>query len=209
MKSAIVALLIPMALPLGCAGSPVKPATPAGPPPGEAPPATNTEATAPPQPNAPGTAPVIPEKGGPAASLGPAPLPIVLASNPTPNAPAVVTAAAPVEKVGAPLMKRGTVEVNGSGFDVAGVTRTLNKSTASFLLCYQNSATQNPNIAGTTTLTFKIDRDGKVSNADTSGGLDREVEHCLVGVVTGIAFPKGRDATASAKVNYPLTFSMK
>ncbi|MEP6864048.1 MAG: AgmX/PglI C-terminal domain-containing protein [Deltaproteobacteria bacterium] len=194
---------------MGCAGTPGKAATPAGPPPGEAPPATNTEATAPPQPFAPGTAPVVPEKGGPTGSLGPAPLPIVLASNPTPNAPAVVTAAAPVEKVGAPLMKRGTVEVNGSGFDVASVTRALNKSTASFLLCYQNSATQNPNIAGTTTLTFKVDHDGKVSDADTSGGLDREVEHCLVGVVTGIAFPKGRDATANAKVNYPLTFSMK
>jgi hypothetical protein len=206
MKSALVALLV---MPLGCAGSPVKPATPAGPPPGEAPPATDTEATARPQPDAPGTAPVMPEKGGPTGSLGPAPLPIVLASNPTSSSPAQVTAATPTQKVGAPLMKRGTVEVNGSGIDVATVTRTLNKSTASFVLCYESSATANPNIAGTTTLTFKIDHDGKVADADTSGGLDREVEHCLVQAVTGIAFPKGRDATASAKVSYPLTFSMK
>lgn len=206
MKPALVALL---ALPFGCAGSSARPVAPAGPPPAAAPPATSTEATARPQPAPEGTAPVVPEKGIRAAPHGPEPLPVVLASNPTPNAPAVVTAAAPPEKVGAPLMKRGTVEVNGSGIDVASVTRTLNKSTASFLLCYQSSATQNPNIAGTTTLTFKIDHGGKVSDADTSGGLDREVEKCLVGVVTGIAFPKGRDATASAKVSYPLTFSMK
>jgi hypothetical protein len=204
MKPALVALLV---IPMGCGGSPIKPATPAGPPPGEAPPATNTEATARPQPEAPGTAPVTPEKGGPTGSLGPAPLPIVLASNPSPSSPAQVTAAAPTQKVGAPLMKRGTVEVAGSGIDVATVTRYLNKATASFLLCYQSSATANPNIAGTTTLTFKIDHDGKVSAADTSGGLDREVEQCLVGVVNGIAFPKTR--IGSAAVTYPLTFSMK
>src|SRR3954470_3276141 len=102
------ALATTMTLRMGCAGSPGKAATPAGPPPGEAPPATNTEATAPPQPFAPGTAPVVPEKGGPSANLGPAPLPVVLASNPSANAPAVVTAAAPPQQVGAPLMKRGT-----------------------------------------------------------------------------------------------------
>lgn len=203
------ALAATMTLLMGCGGTPGKAATPAGPPPGEAPPATDTEATAPPQPFAPGTAPVMPEKAGPTGSLGPAPLPIVLASNPSPSSPAQVTAATQTQKLGAPLLKRGTIEVNGTGIDVPTVTRTLNKSTASFLLCYQNSATQNPNIAGTTTLTFKIDHDGKVADADTSGGLDREVEHCLVQVVTGIAFPKGRDATAAAKVSYPLTFSMK
>jgi hypothetical protein len=205
MKSALAALFLLM----GCAGTPGKAATPAGPPPGEAPPATDTEATARPQPEPPGTAPVVPEKGGPTGSNGPAPLPVVLASNPTPGSPAQVSAATPAQKVGAPLLKRGTIEVNGTGIDVATVTRTLNKSTASFVLCYQNSATQNPNIAGTTTLTFKIDHDGKVVDADTSGGLDREVEHCLVQSVSAIAFPKGRDATANAKVSYPLTFSMK
>jgi len=199
MKSALFALI---AIPVGCAGTGVKPA---GPPPPAAPPATDTEATARPQPGPEGTAPVVPEKGIRAEPHGPEPLPVVLASNPTPNHPATVSAAAPPEKVGAPLMKRGTVAVNGRGLDVATVTRTLNKSTASFLLCYQSSATANPNIAGTTTLTFDVDRDGRVTNADTSGGLDREVEQCLVQVATGIAFPK----SGNAKVSYPLTFSMK
>ena len=201
MRFALVAILV------GCGGSPIRPSTPAGPPPGEAPPTSDTEATAPPQPDAPGTAPVVPEKGGPTGSLGPAPLPVILASNPSPSSPAQVTAATHTQKVGAPLMRRDTIEVSGSGFDVATVTRTLNKSTASFVLCYESSATANPNIAGTTTLTFKIDSDGKVSGADTTGGLDREVERCLVNVANGIAFPKTRNA--SATVSYPLTFSMK
>jgi outer membrane biosynthesis protein TonB len=150
---------------------------------------------------------VTPEKGGPTGSLGPAPLPVILASNPSPSSPAQVTAATHTQKVGAPLMKRGTIEVRGSGIDLATVTRYLNKATASFVLCYESSATANPNIAGTTTLTFKIDGDGKVSNADTSGGLDREVEQCLVNAANAITFPKTRNPSAS--VSYPLTFSMK
>ena len=204
MKPALLALLL---IPLGCGGAPGKSATPAGPPPPAAPPATDTEATARPQPTPEGSAPVVPEKGIRAENHGPDPVPVVLASNPTPNHPAVVTAAAPPDKVGAPLMKRGTVEVRGEGYDVATVTRTLNKATASLLLCYQSSATTNPNIAGSTTLTFKIDSDGKVSNADTSGGVDRQVEQCISGVAMGLVFPK--KAGAKAIVSYPLTFSMK
>ncbi|MEO6774624.1 MAG: AgmX/PglI C-terminal domain-containing protein [Kofleriaceae bacterium] len=204
MRSVLFALLVAS---LGCGGSILKPATPAGPPPGQPPPATSMDATARPQPEAPGTAPVVPETGGSIANHGPAPLPIVLASNPSPRSPAQVSAAAPTQKVGAPLMRRGAVEVRGSGIDVATVTRYLNKATASFMLCYQSSASSNPNITGTTTLTFKIDHAGNVSDADTSGGLDREVERCLAGVATGIAFPKIRNA--SAMVSYPLSFAMK
>ena len=199
MRSALFALIA-----TGCAGTGAKPA---GPPPPAAPPATDTEATARPQPAPEGTAPVVPEKGIRAEPHGPEPLPVVLASNPTPNHPATVTAAAPPEKVGAAVMKRGKIEVTGEGLDAATVTRTLNSATASLLLCYQNAATTNPAIAGTTTLTFKIDSAGKVSNADTSGGVDREVEQCLTGVATGLTFPKKTGAKAS--VSYPLTFSMK
>jgi hypothetical protein len=194
---------------LGCGASP-KPATPAGLPPGEAPPTSTVDPMAPPQMDPGGTAPVIPEKGGPsAATTNPTALPVVLASNPAPAAPTTQpgTTAPPQQDVGSPVMKRGKIEVSGTGLDQATATRFLNKYTASFLLCYQHATPAVQKTGGATTLTFKVGNDGKVTNADTSGGLDRSVDDCLTGVVSGIEFPKAKNL--SVNVSYPLTFEWK
>lgn len=203
MKIALVTCVL-----LGCGATP-KPTTPAGLPPGEAPPTSGVDPMAPPQMDPGGTAPVTPEKGGPSAAATPAALPIVLASNPAPNAPTTEpgTTNPPQQVLGAPVLKRGKVEVTGTGLDQATATRYLNKQTASFLLCYQHSDTGAQKTRGSTTLTFKVGPDGKVFDADSTGGIDRAVEQCLTGVASGIEFPKAKNV--SANVSYPLTFEWK
>ena len=194
---------------IGCGASP-RPATPAGPPPGEAPPTSGVDPMAPPQMDPGGTAPVTPEKGGRTSSATDATaLPIVLASNPAPSVPTTEpgTTTPPQQLMGSPVMKRGKVEVSGSGLYQATATRTLNKYTASFLLCYQHSDTGAQKTRGSTLLTFKVGAGGKVSDADTSGGIDRAVEECLTGVASGIEFPKAKNL--SVTVSYPLTFEWK
>ena len=157
-----------------------------------------------------GTAPVTPEKGSRSMSAtDPTALPVVLASNPAPSVPTTQpgTTTPPQQHVGSPVMKRGKVEVSGTGLDQTTATRTLNKYTASFLLCYQHSDTGAQATRGSTTLTFKVGADGKVSDADSSGGIDRAVEQCLTGVASGIEFPKAKNLSVS--VSYPLTFEWK
>ncbi len=182
-------------------GGATRPATPAGPPPGEAPPATTVEATAPPQPDPGGTAPVVPENGTlDRATADPTLVPVVQTSvAPSPASPTA-------KPFGTPVMKRGAVEVSGSGHPATIVTRYLNKRTASFLRCYQQAVLGRPTVAGSTTLTFEIGGDGKVSHAATTGGLDPELEHCLAGVAAAIEFPKA--ARAITRVRYPLAFEL-
>jgi len=178
-----------------CASAGKRADTPAGPPIGEAPPTSDTEATAPPQP--------APELAHPAT-----PEARVAQGEPTPVLIQPASLAPPPGKLGAPTITKGKVEVSGAG-KLGGdvVTRYLNKNAANFQLCYEKPLLGNPAIAGSITLVFDVDLDGKVGNAKTTGNMNDEVEKCVVGVASKISFPKPTKGVV--EISYPMTFGWK
>ncbi|MEO8846767.1 MAG: AgmX/PglI C-terminal domain-containing protein [Kofleriaceae bacterium] len=178
-----------------CAAAGKRADTPAGPQPAVAPPTSDTEATAPPQP--------APELAHPAS-------PEARVAEGEPGPPPVATASLtpPPGKTGAPTITKGKVEVSGAG-KLGGevVTRYLNKNAANFQLCYEKPLLGNPAIAGSITLVFEIEVSGKVGNAKTTGNMNDEVEKCVAGVASRIAFPK--PTKAAVEVSYPMTFGWK
>jgi len=64
----------------------------------------------------------------------------------------------------------------------------------------------NPDLQGTVSVNFRIDRDGSVSNVGGGGTMpDAEVVSCVTRAFYGLGFPSPEDGVV--KVSYPIIFS--
>ena len=72
-----------------------------------------------------------------------------------------------------------------------------------FRYCYENELLRTPSLAGTITVTFTIDTDGKTTQISTSGLP--EVAACITSIVQRSSFPNRSGKTQ--KVVYPVVFS--
>ena len=69
--------------------------------------------------------------------------------------------------------------------------------------CYETSLEANPSLHGKVTVTFTIEKDGKVNTAKAEG-LEDNLDRCIEGVVKTFAFPK---STSPATIVYPFLFA--
>lgn len=88
--------------------------------------------------------------------------------------------------------------------DPATIRRYIKRQVDEIQYCYDKELRSAPKLAGTMTVTFRIEADGKVSSA-TAAGLGK-VGACVVRIVHGIEFPRPKDGGA-IDVSYP--FEMK
>lgn len=68
--------------------------------------------------------------------------------------------------------------------------------------CYQQSLDANPSLHGKVTVTFTIEKDGKV-NVVKAEGLDDTLDRCIEGRFKTFEFPKG---PSPATIIYPFLF---
>jgi hypothetical protein len=104
-----------------------------------------------------------------------------------------------------PTSKTATVgEGSTSGsLDKSIIQRYIKRNAQKLSYCYEKRLLQNPSLAGTVRSSFEIAGDGTVSKV-TAKGFDREIDSCVVGVLSAIQFPKPKGGVV--KVNYPFVF---
>ncbi|MDX2089263.1 MAG: AgmX/PglI C-terminal domain-containing protein [Kofleriaceae bacterium] len=97
----------------------------------------------------------------------------------------------------------GTPKITGD-LDPAIVRRYLKQHINRFRFCYDQELQASPRLAGTLTLDFTINADGKVAAA-AGKGVHADVEACVTSAVKTITFPKPTTPT-DVTVSYPITF---
>jgi TonB family protein len=86
--------------------------------------------------------------------------------------------------------------------DKAMIRSFIRANQAKLQYCYERELLAKPDLAGTVTVKFTIEADGKVSAA-TASGLAK-VDACVAQVIREIAFDKPKDG--KTEINYPFTF---
>lgn len=104
---------------------------------------------------------------------------------------------APTVTIAAPL-------VVGS-LDKQIIRRYIRRHLEKLQYCYEQRLLGHPRLAGTVTVHFAINPDGKVASAAADGMHDDALEACVAGVVRAIEFPRTDDG-AVVQVNYPFSF---
>lgn len=72
------------------------------------------------------------------------------------------------------------------------------------LYCYDKVLLNQPTLAGTGTITFVIETDGKVSSS-AGAGLEADVDSCIATVIKNIEFPRPK-SMEKVDVKYPFVF---
>ena len=87
------------------------------------------------------------------------------------------------------------------------IQRVVRASFSRFRLCYESGLRSNPNLSGTVTTRFVIDRSGGVSSASDSGSTlpDRAVVQCVNRGFSALSFPQPEGGIVT--VSYPITFT--
>lgn len=89
-----------------------------------------------------------------------------------------------------------------SGIEPAAIRKVIASRISRFQYCYENQLLTKPSLAGTITVTFTIDGDGKPTSISTSGLP--EISACVTSVVQKLAFPNR--SGHPQKVVYPFKF---
>jgi hypothetical protein len=88
--------------------------------------------------------------------------------------------------------------------DKAIIRRYVRHQIAKIKYCYEKQLSVKPGLAGTVTVDFTIDEQGRVAQSRASG-VDNDVADCVAVVVRAIEFPKPKNGKVD--VTYPFTFS--
>jgi hypothetical protein len=78
------------------------------------------------------------------------------------------------------------------------VQRVIRASVPKITACYKTAGSKKE---GRTVLLIRIDDDGGVASATLAPPLDSELDECILSIVRGLSFPKGK-----ATIRYPLVF---
>lgn len=121
------------------------------------------------------------------------------ASAPQAEAPPPSTSAAP------PKQER-EVEEFVAGPSPAEIKQAIDEKNQDIRQCYLMGTFKNAQLTGTVSVTFTIDRGGKVSETLDAGSdiPDQEVVSCVLGVFAQLEFPGG--ASSETEVTYPISF---
>ncbi len=105
-----------------------------------------------------------------------------------------------------PTYRCGWVSVSGR-LPPEAIQRIVRQNFGRFRACYQAGLARNPNLAGTVTTRFVIDRSGAVSNAANGGSdlPDPTVAACVTRAFSGVSFPQPEGGIVT--VTYPIQFS--
>lgn len=136
---------------------------------------------------------------------------VTAADLPSPSAPSAAAAAPGVAAPAKPatakaaVARGGAVQVNGR-LPPEVISRIVRASMARMRLCYESALSSNPNLQGTVTTKFVIDRSGAVSSASDGGSTlpDRAVVQCVNRAFSGMSFPQPEGGVVT--VTYPITF---
>ncbi|MBX3232147.1 MAG: AgmX/PglI C-terminal domain-containing protein [Labilithrix sp.] len=103
----------------------------------------------------------------------------------------------------APAIRQGQMTMKGS-LPAEVIQRIVRQNFGRFRLCYEAGLQKNPNLSGTVTTKFTIDRSGAVSNTADAGSdmPDKTVVQCVVKSFSTLSFPQPDDGTVI--VSYPL-----
>lgn len=98
------------------------------------------------------------------------------------------------------------VEEFVAGPSPAEIKQAIDARNSDIRQCYLMGTFKNAQLAGTVSVTFTIDRGGKVSEALDAGSdiPDDEVVSCVLGVFAQLEFPAG--ASSETEVTYPISF---
>ena len=108
-----------------------------------------------------------------------------------------IRAPVPTVYIAAPL-------VVGS-LDKAIIRRYVRRQLEKLQYCYEQRLLGHPRLAGTVTVHFAINPDGRVASATADGMHDDKLEACVAGVIQAIEFPRTDDGSV-VQVNYPFSF---
>ena len=89
--------------------------------------------------------------------------------------------------------------------DKQAIRDAMRKQIGKVRACYEKELTTDSTLAGTVTVTFRIEADGKVSSS-TGKGLAK-VDDCIAKVVAAIVFPKPTTG-AALEVSYPFVLKL-
>lgn len=146
------------------------------------------------------------------APRGGPPIQGTAATTPPPATPSAVNAnAGPQGAAAADAMPVGEGEevpfsTGGTGTVEPGrVRQVLRGAMPSFVSCYQRALTKTPSLRGKFAVRFRIEPDGTVRKATTTGpAANPEFQGCVTDAIRGLPFPKPRGG--AVEVVYPLTF---
>jgi TonB family protein len=99
-------------------------------------------------------------------------------------------------------LTHGKIEIKGDYKDPV-LRRYMRRKWALLTDCYTKELATNPKLAGTVTVKFKIDEQGKVASA-TASGLPK-VDACAAEVVRATEFPK--PVAGAVEITYGLEFA--
>ena len=118
---------------------------------------------------------------------------------------AAPAAAAAVAAKPAPAARAGAAQVSG-GLPPEVVQQVVRTNSSRFRLCYENGLRSNPDLEGTVTTRFVINRSGGVSTTADSGSTlpDRRVVQCVNRAFSALSFPHPKGGIVT--VRYPITF---
>lgn len=89
--------------------------------------------------------------------------------------------------------------------DPGQVKKVLHGAMPNFVSCYQRALSKTPSLRGKFAARFRIEPDGSVRKAATTGpGGNPEFQSCVTDAIRGLQFPKPRGG--AVEVVYPLTF---
>ncbi|HWU86864.1 MAG TPA: AgmX/PglI C-terminal domain-containing protein [Kofleriaceae bacterium] len=108
---------------------------------------------------------------------------------------------------GAAILATATVTVGQptsvGDLDPAIIRRYIKRNQAHIQYCYEKELASKPSLAGTVTVRFMIETNGRVTNARGAGMP--VVEDCVAKVIETIEFPKPKQGAVN--VSYPFVFS--
>ncbi len=106
----------------------------------------------------------------------------------------------------APTIRAGAMQVNGR-LPPEVIQRIVRQNFGRFRLCYENGLRINPNLQGSVSVQFVIDRAGAVSTTKDGGSTipDQGVISCAVRSFGNLSFPQPESGVVS--VTYPITFA--
>lgn len=105
-------------------------------------------------------------------------------------------------------VERGTPLVSGA-LDASVIDKVVGMNSFSVITyCYEKEYAKNPKLFGSVTVKFTIDKDGRVSNAETKSTTlnNKVVEDCVCARFLRLKFPVPKDG-GTVVISYPITFS--
>jgi hypothetical protein len=87
--------------------------------------------------------------------------------------------------------------------DKSIIRRYIKQNIEKIGYCYEHELLARPDLAGTVSVQFFIQPDGRVGTSN-GAGMDPKVANCVANVVAAIEFP--RPQGGGVQVNYPFTF---